>query len=106
MMHKVYEVCKQGDVYSLSNYLESATFEHQFWLHVLADHSRFIHYSLYPSEKEDIAKATYFIQQFDYLYAQVNVLNETNAITFAHTADGIPISNDMGHEQPHICSGE
>ena len=89
MMHKVYEVCKQGDVYSLSNYLESATFEHQFWLHVLADHSRFIHDSLYPSEKEDIAKATYFIQQFDYLYAQVNVLNETNAITFAHTADGI-----------------
>jgi len=70
----------------LENYLKSAVFEHQFWLRVLGDHSRFIHDSLYPSQKEDIAKATYFIQQFDQLLPQVNSLNEANAISFASIA--------------------
>lgn len=67
-----------------NNYLESAVFEHQFWLRVLGDHSRFIHDSLYPSQKKDIEKATYFIKHFDQLFSQVNALNETNAISFAN----------------------
>ncbi|MFF5996610.1 DUF2935 domain-containing protein [Lysinibacillus sp. KU-BSD001] len=71
----------------MDNYLSSAIFEHRFWLHILADHSRFIHDSLYPSEQEDIAKATHFIQQFDQLLNQVKALNETNSIAFAHTVE-------------------
>ena len=68
----------------MDNYLKSAVFEHQFWLHVLGDHSRFIHDSLYPSEKEDISKATSFIHHFDQLLSQVHSLNESNAIVFAN----------------------
>ncbi|WP_071393336.1 DUF2935 domain-containing protein [Bacillus tuaregi] len=71
----------------MSNYVDAAVFEHQFWLRVLGDHSRFIHDSLYPSQKEDIAKALHFIQQFDQLLAQVNQLNEGNAVAFALTVE-------------------
>lgn len=66
----------------MSDYVKSAVFEHRFWLQVLGDHARFIHDSLYPSEKDDIAKATYFIQQFDQLLAQVKMLNESNMQPF------------------------
>ena len=69
------------------SYLESAVFEHQFWLHVLGDHARFIHDSLYPSEKEDIAKATSFIQDFDQLLSQITSLNQSNALPFANTVE-------------------
>ena len=68
-------------------YVKSAIFEHQFWLHVLSDHSRFIHDSLYPSQKEDIAKAASFIQQFDHLLVQVPTISESNAISFANIAE-------------------
>nr|WP_106780289.1 DUF2935 domain-containing protein [Lysinibacillus timonensis] len=66
----------------MDEYLNSARFEHQFWLQILGDHSRFIHDSLYPSEKSDIAKAASFIQQFDRLLSQVNALNGSNIIYF------------------------
>lgn len=69
------------------NYLKSAVFEHQFWLQVLEDHSRFIYDSLYPSEKEDIAKAAFFIQHFNQLFSQVSTLNESNAILFTNTVE-------------------
>lgn len=78
---------KKGDEISLVNNLNSAVFEHQFWLQVLGDHSRFIHDSLYPSEKEDIAKAASFIKHFDQLLSQVSSLNESNAILFANTVE-------------------
>lgn len=71
----------------MSTYLESAKFEHHFWLQVLGDHARFIHDSLYPSQTEDIAKATDFIRQFDSLLAQVDGLNTSNAISFANKVD-------------------
>jgi hypothetical protein len=77
---------KKGDDCSLQ-YIKSAVFEHQFWLHVLADHSRFIHDSLYPSQKEDIAIATSFIQHFDHLLAQLPSINESNVIAFTNTAE-------------------
>ena len=70
-------------------YLKSAVFEHQFWLQVLGDHSRFIHDSLYPSEKEDISKAASFINHFDQLLSQVGSLNEANAIQFANNVEQI-----------------
>lgn len=71
----------------MENYLKSAVFEHQFWLQVLGDHSRFIHDSLYPSEKEDIAKAASFIHHFDQLLSQVDSLNDSNAIDFAKNVE-------------------
>ncbi|MFJ8234526.1 DUF2935 domain-containing protein [Ureibacillus sp. NPDC094379] len=71
----------------MSNYVESATIEHQFWLQVLSDHSRFIHDSLYPSQKDDIAKANYFIQLFDHLLAQVKGLNEITAVAFSNKCE-------------------
>lgn len=41
------------------------SFEHCFWLQILGDHSRFIHDSLAPSEKEKIEKSEEFIVLFD-----------------------------------------
>ena len=78
---------KKGDVNSVENYLKSAVFEHQFWLQVLGDHSRFIYDSLYPSEKEDISKAVSFIHHFDQLLSQVSSLNESNAILFTNNVE-------------------
>ncbi|MEK3723068.1 DUF2935 domain-containing protein [Paenibacillus sp. FSL H8-0034] len=42
-------------------------FEHQFWLQILGDHSRFIHNTLYPVEIKDIAASEQFIHHFDLL---------------------------------------
>ncbi|MER2107563.1 MAG: DUF2935 domain-containing protein [Solibacillus sp.] len=71
----------------MENYLKSAVFEHQFWLQVLGDHARFIHDSLYPSEKEDIVKAASFIHHFNQLLSQVSSLNEANVILFTNTVE-------------------
>ncbi|WP_413368332.1 DUF2935 domain-containing protein [Lysinibacillus sp. 3P01SB] len=72
----------------MSDYLKTAVFEHQFWLQVLADHSRFIHDSLYPSQKEDIAKANEFIQRFDQLLKQAKMLDDKTAVSFSETVEG------------------
>ncbi len=69
------------------SFYESAAFEHQFWLRVLGDHSQFIHDSLYPSEKEDIAKATQFIHIFDQLLAQVKQQNQSTLIAFTNEVE-------------------
>lgn len=42
-----------------------ALFEHQFWLQILGDHSRFILTALAPTEHGDIEKAEQFIRIFD-----------------------------------------
>jgi hypothetical protein len=47
--------------------LESALFEHRFWLQVLGDHSRFIFFSLAPTETEYILLAQEFILLLDKL---------------------------------------
>lgn len=47
-----------------------ALYEHRFWLQVLGDHSRFFYKSLSSSEKEEINRAQYFIQEFDSLLTQ------------------------------------
>lgn len=57
----------------MGNYLQSAKFEHGFWLQILGDHARFIHDSLAPIEKQSIEKANYFIGTFDSLLASLEV---------------------------------
>ncbi|MGG3571219.1 DUF2935 domain-containing protein [Bacillus gobiensis] len=47
-----------------------ARFEHRFWLQILGDHSRFIHESLSPVQKEKIETASTFIRVFDTLLDQ------------------------------------
>lgn len=46
---------------------KTGRFEHLFWLQILGDHSRFIHESLAPVQKEEIEKAVTFITVFDTL---------------------------------------
>lgn len=53
-----------------TDFATRALYEHRFWLQVLGDHSRFIYKSLAPSEKEEISRTLYFIQEFDNLLAQ------------------------------------
>ncbi|MEY9972390.1 hypothetical protein ABH966_002764 [Lysinibacillus sp. RC46] len=71
----------------MSNYLQHAMFEHRFWLRILKDHSQFIHDSLYPSETEDIKRASAFILQFSQLLAYVNSIEANNAVSFSLTVD-------------------
>lgn len=52
---------------SKTNYDQAALFEHRFWLQILGDHSRFILYSLAPTEAETAHVANHFIQVFDRL---------------------------------------
>lgn len=73
----------------MANYLKSAIFEHEFWLEVLEDHARFIHDSLYPSERQDIEKASYFIQNFNQLLNKSRSLNESNAISFSISTENV-----------------
>ncbi|WP_407652042.1 DUF2935 domain-containing protein [Aquibacillus koreensis] len=62
-------------------------FEHQFWLQVLGDHSRFIRDSLFPKEKDDIAISKQFVETFDELLEQSKALSEHNAIAFTKKAE-------------------
>ncbi|MFE0505347.1 DUF2935 domain-containing protein [Peribacillus butanolivorans] len=61
---------------------KKARFEHQFWLQILGDHSRFIHESLAPVEQENIEIASEFIQIFDTLLGKVNS-EDISQLTFA-----------------------
>jgi len=50
-----------------TDFTTRALYEHRFWLQVFGDHSRFFFKSLSPSEKDEISRAHYFIQEFDSL---------------------------------------
>lgn len=52
------------------DFLESASFEHRFWLQVLGDHSRFIFSSLSPKEVESVQRAASFVHSFDALLTE------------------------------------
>ncbi|WP_017186908.1 DUF2935 domain-containing protein [Alkalibacillus haloalkaliphilus] len=67
-----------------SSFLESAMFEHEFWLQVLGDHARFIRDSLYPTEEDDVEIAEYFIDEFDRLLERARRLSENEVISFTH----------------------
>jgi hypothetical protein len=64
--------------------IETALFEHQFWLQIMGDHARFIFLSLAPTESEYILTTQEFIILFDQLLEQShkkltdNELNELN----------------------------
>lgn len=73
----------------LSQFLKSASFEHQFWLQVFGDHARFIHDSLYPSKHEDIELARAFIHTFDQLLSQSKSLTEQNVISFTNQVEEV-----------------
>ncbi|MEC5425110.1 DUF2935 domain-containing protein [Virgibacillus sp. C22-A2] len=71
----------------MASFLESASFEHQFWLQVLGDHSRFIRDSLYPSETEEVQLAREFVNKFNQLLAESKSITMSNAITFTKQAE-------------------
>jgi len=62
--------------------LNEVKFEHEFWLQILGDHSRFILDSLAPSETADIKTAEKFKNLFDQLLEQARQLgNIEQALT-------------------------
>ncbi|MDD3173798.1 MAG: DUF2935 domain-containing protein [Herbinix sp.] len=52
--------------------IDAALSEHRFWLQIMGDHSRFIFFSLAPTESEYILTAQEFIILFDQLLEQSN----------------------------------
>lgn len=52
---------------NINSTIEALLFEHRFWLQILGDHSRFILFSMPPSETELIITAQEFILLFDQL---------------------------------------
>lgn len=52
---------------NINSNIESILFEHRFWLQILGDHSRFLLFSMTPSETEHIITAQEFILIFDKL---------------------------------------
>jgi hypothetical protein len=73
----------------MKGFRESALFEHKFWLQVLGDHARFIKASLYPSEKQDIEKANYFVHQFDELLMKARQFTGGDLIAFSKTVSDL-----------------
>lgn len=59
---------------------QEAFFEHQFWLQILGDHSRFIYNALSSMEKNDIELASQFIQLFDQLLEQSRYIAEASQL--------------------------
>lgn len=72
----------------MKTFLHSAKFEHEFWLQILGDHSRFILDSLSISEQEFINEANYFKRSFDRMLQNARSLNDENSlIMLANEAD-------------------
>lgn len=68
----------------IKNNIDAILYEHRFWLQIMGDHSRFIFYSLAPTESEYILTAQNFIIQFDQLLEQAQKLlsfDETDELT-------------------------
>lgn len=60
--------------------VDTALFEHRFWLQIMGDHSRFIFFSLAPIESEYIITAQEFIILFDQLLEQAGKLLSTTEL--------------------------
>jgi hypothetical protein len=60
--------------------IEAAVFEHRFWLQILGDHSRFIFFSLAPTETEYIILAQEFILLFDKLLEDTQHISDEEAL--------------------------
>jgi len=50
-----------------NQFVDSALFEHRFWLQIMGDHARFIFSNLYPRENKALNNALYFIKSYDAL---------------------------------------
>ncbi|MGV3464156.1 MAG: DUF2935 domain-containing protein [Heyndrickxia sp.] len=72
----------------MKTFIKSAKFEHEFWLQILGDHSRFILDSLSVSEDDLIKEAKYFKNSFDSLLETAHAVNdEASLINLAINAD-------------------
>ncbi|QTM98099.1 DUF2935 domain-containing protein [Sediminibacillus dalangtanensis] len=71
----------------MGDFIESAMFEHRFWLQVLGDHARFIRDSLYPSERKDVELAKRFVNRFDTLLEETETITHSNVIAFTKQAE-------------------
>ncbi|WP_078545977.1 DUF2935 domain-containing protein [Litchfieldia alkalitelluris] len=69
------------------NFTEEAVFELSFWMQILGDHSRFIHDSLSPKEKNKVTTAKNFIEVFDDLLTKSRLrLHQTELLTVIRQA--------------------
>lgn len=68
-----------------NNFAEAVLFEHQFWLQIMGDHSRFIFFSLAPTETQYLLAAQEFILLFDQLLDKSHKLNEDETQEFNKT---------------------
>lgn len=72
----------------MKSFIQSAKFEHEFWLQILGDHSRFILDSLSVTEADFIKEANYFKNKFDSLLLNARSLHdEGSLILLANEAD-------------------
>jgi hypothetical protein len=60
---------------------QSTKFEHEFWLQILGDHSRFILDSLSINETNFIREANYFKTIFDQFLVKARSLNDEDSLT-------------------------
>lgn len=71
----------------MADFIHGVSFEHQFWLQVLGDHSRFIRDSLFAKESKDLEAAKQFVKKFDKLLERSKSLKDSNAIAFTKEAE-------------------
>ncbi|WP_430510407.1 DUF2935 domain-containing protein [Gottfriedia solisilvae] len=65
----------------MDNFIQTATYEHSFWLQVLRDHSQFILDGLAEKEKEEIQQAKAFKHAFQELLNRLNTGSNIAEIT-------------------------
>src|SRR5690606_22446311 len=69
----------KGDLSVNRTFNQEALFETQFWMQILADHSKFLHDSFAPNEEERIAKAKHFEMTFHQLLESTDQFTNTQA---------------------------
>jgi hypothetical protein len=69
-------------------YVETALFEHRFWLQILGDHARFIRDALSPTESLEVEQAEAFVKRYDNLLQRAREpLTSSELIHLSQTAD-------------------
>ena len=66
------------------NGIQSALYEHRFWLQILGDHARFIFNTLSPIENQDVQVVASYIEAFDQLLEgarSISVESEAGSLT-------------------------
>ncbi|ANE49086.1 hypothetical protein SY83_20820 [Paenibacillus swuensis] len=70
-----------------NEYIESALFEHRFWLQIMGDHARFIYSAFSPKEQSNIEKAKFYVDSYDTFLANARV--GIDAVQFPSFNQGI-----------------